>query len=199
MISAVVLAAGLSSRMGQLKPLLPFGESTVIEQIVSVLDACSVEEILVVTGYKEKLVADHLEECPVSTVFNPDYESGEMFSSIQTGLRSIHEESDAALIVLGDQPAIEAYVVEKVIFVYLEGKGKLVIPSYKMRRGHPILIDREHWQEILDLDVNQTLRDFFKHHNDEVFHIEVSTPSVLRDMDTKDDYRRELAYFEAKN
>jgi len=193
MIASIVLSAGLSSRMGQSKPLLPFGERTVIEHIISVLQECPVEEILIVSGHQYKAVEHCLSGWPARLVFNPDYATGEMLSSIQIGLQTASPDVDAALIVLGDQPALERAVVDKIIATYREGRGSIVIPSYQMRRGHPFLIDRKHWKGILALGSEQTLRDFLLGVGREIHHVEVMTPSVLQDMDTPADYQRELA------
>ncbi len=193
MITAIVLAAGLSTRMGQFKPLLPFGTRTVIEHILSVLLECSVGAIRVVTGHEREIIEQRLTGWPVRAAFNPRYATGEMLSSIQIGLRSTPDEAEAALIVLGDQPALERSVVEQIIAAHRNGQGSMVVPSYQMRRGHPLLIGRKHWGEILALREGQTLRDFFGGVGRAVHHVEVTAPSVLRDMDTPADYRRELA------
>ena len=195
MITAIVLAAGLSTRMGQSKPLLPFGKRAVIEHILSALRECPVDVILVVTGHEREAVERRLAGWPIQTVFNPQFATGEMLASIQVGLRSAPDEAGAALIVLGDQPALERSVVEQVIAAYRRGPGSIVIPSHQMRRGHPLLIDRRHWAEILALREGQTLRDFFRGAAGAILHVEVATASVLRDMDTPVDYRRELVAY----
>jgi len=192
-ITAVLLAAGLSSRMGQSKPLLPFGEQTIIDQILSTLMKCSIDEVLVVTGYMREAVEEQLSGWAVRSVFNPEFDTGEMLSSVQVGLRSASIDAEAAMILLGDQPSLEETVVEMVLTDYRDGKGDIVIPSYQMRRGHPIIIGRAYWKDILDLGEGETLRDFFKGATEVIHHVEVSTPTVLRDMDTPADYRRELA------
>lgn len=179
--------------MGQSKPLLPFGEQLVIERILSVLTKCSIDEVLVVTGYMREAVEEQLPGWGVRSVFNTEFETGEMLSSVQVGLRSASVDAEAAMILLGDQPGLEETVVEMVLTDYRDGKGYIVIPSYQMRRGHPIIVDRSYWKDILDLREGETLRDFFKGANEVIHHVEVSTPTVLRDMDTPADYRRELA------
>ena len=193
MIAAVVLAAGLSTRMGQAKPLLPWGKRTVVEHILSVLMECPVDEILVITGHEREAVERRLAPGPVRAVFNPHYATGEMLSSIQVGLRSTT--ADVALIVLGDQPALERSAVEMIVAAYQAGRGDIVIPSYQRRRGHPLLIGRRHWADILALSDGQTLREFFRSVGREIHHVEAATPVVLRDMDTPADYERELTEY----
>jgi molybdenum cofactor cytidylyltransferase len=183
---------------GQPKPLLPFGDERIIERILRVLAECPLEEIVVVTGHRHEEMEQCLAGWSARTVFNPQYAAGEMLSSIQTGLRSASAapggagESSAALIVLGDQPALERSVVEAVIAAYHDGLGDVIIPSFQMRRGHPLLIGSQHWSAILDLQ-GQTLRDFMQHASAGIHHVSVDTSSILRDMDTPEDYQRELA------
>ncbi len=196
MVSAIVLAAGRSIRMGRFKPLLPFNSRTVIEQIVSVLLEGPVAEVLVITGHDHEAIEQRLGGWPVRTVFNPRYMTGEMLSSIQTGLRAAT--ADAALIALGDQPALERSVVAQIVSAYDHGLGDIIFPSYQMRRGHPLLVDHQHWADILALDEPQTLRDFFKGADRDLSHVEVDTPSVLQDMDTPADYQRALQEYASR-
>jgi molybdenum cofactor cytidylyltransferase len=194
-ITAIVLAAGLSTRMGGYpKPLLPFCDQTVVEHILAVLAECPIQETVVVTGHCRQAVEQQL-KWQGRTVFNPSYASGEMLGSVQVGLRAASDESDAALIVLGDQPALEASVVCAVIAGYREGLGSVVIPSFQMRRGHPLLIGSQHWSRILELQETQTLRDYLRSVSSEIFHVPVDRASILRDMDTPDEYRRELSEY----
>lgn len=192
-IAAIVLAAGQSRRMGTPKMVLPWGNTTVIGQVVCRLASAAVDEIVVVTGGARLLVEAALErlacDCPVRAVFNPDFAQAEMLSSVQTGLRALGEETSAALIALGDQPKIQVGVVEDLLKIYSQG-ARLVVPSYQMRRGHPWLVDSRLWRELLSLHGSQTLRDFLNTHSSEITYLEVGTDSVLMDLDTPEDYQR---------
>lgn len=178
--------------MGRSKPMLPFGEVTVIEHILSILRECPVDDIVVVTGYKHTAIETQLTQKSVNLVFNPKFGNGEMLDSIQAGLKSVSPETDAVLLVLADQPNLEPNVIGMLLDAYREEKGSVVVPSYQMRRGHPILIARNNWEEILTLEKGQTLRDFFKRAADKIYYVIVSTPTVMSDMDTPADYHREL-------
>ena len=201
MISAIVLAAGLSTRMGRLKQLLPYGDYTVIEQVVSVLLASSVgrvppawvDEVLVITGHQRTAVEAALIRWPVQAVFNPHYTDGGMLSSVQVGLRAVAVESQAALLALGDMPALESHVVCQLIRAYCRTGGEAVcIPSYQMQAGHPVLVPRSYWSAILALPLEASLRSVLRAQDTHVEWVVVDTSSVLRDMDTPEDYRREL-------
>lgn len=193
MISAVILAAGLSTRMGRLKLLLPYGEHTVIEQIASVLLASPVDEVLAVTGHKHVAVQTSLAKWPVQTVYNPHYAEREMLSSVQAGLRAISADSRAALLVAGDMPGIEGGVVTQLVQAYrTAGDDFVYIPSYQMRAGHPVLVPRFYWPAILALAAGDSLRSVLRAESTRVQWVVVGTSSVLRDMDTPADYEREL-------
>jgi molybdenum cofactor cytidylyltransferase len=199
LITAIVLAAGLSRRMGRPKPLLPWGQRTVIECITATLQEAPVDEILVITGHEHAAVARCLAGGPARVVFNPDYAAGEMLSSIQAGLRASSAAASAALLVLGDQPRLERPIVEQVVGAFRAGRGQIVAPSYQMRRGHPLLIGRPYWEAILALADGQTLRGLMRGAGDAIFHVETTSPAVLQDMDTPDEYQRQLESYLSAN
>jgi molybdenum cofactor cytidylyltransferase len=192
MISAIVLAAGLSSRMGRFKPLLPYGDCTVIEQVIRVLLKSAVGEIIVVVGFKHLALETLLKDYAVKICYNPDYATGEMLTSLQVGIKGVSANAQAILLALGDQPAIEQAIVEQVIEAHRNNHERIIIPSFQRRRGHPLVIPCRHWEDICSLRERETLRNYFKLFND-IFHVEVYTSSILRDMDTINDYHRELA------
>lgn len=192
-IGAVVLAAGRSQRMGQPKMVLPWGERTVIEHVVAEIAKAGVSEIVVVTGGARELVEGALKGGPARTVFNPQYENFEMTVSLQCGLRALVEtDCEAMLICLGDQPAISANVIAALAGAYERSQANLVIPSYQNRRGHPWLVTRRLWDAILSLPPEKTLRDFLNTYTDEIEYVLVDTPAVLSDLDTPEDYARQI-------
>jgi molybdenum cofactor cytidylyltransferase len=188
MISAIVLAAGESKRMGQPKMLLPWGQTTVIEKVVKTLIDAKVNHIKVVTGGAHTEIENTLNAYPVNFVYNQEYTDGEMLRSAQLGLTALDRDIPATLIVLGDQPQIELEVVKTILQRYATTHHKIIVPSYKMHRGHPWLIDHELWQEILELTAPYTLRDFLEKYNQSIDYVDVDTPSVIQDLDTPNDY-----------
>ncbi len=189
-ISAVVLAAGMSRRMGQLKVLLPWThDKTILEHIIDQLILARVDHITVVTGNRAEEVAALAQARGAQAVYNPDFATGEMLSSLKVGLKAQPANIAAALVVLGDQPRIQPKIVGQVTMAYAEGKGDIIAPSYQMRRGHPILIDRRYWGELLALPEDGAPRDVISQHP--VTHIDVDSDTVLNDVDTPDDYRKE--------
>jgi molybdenum cofactor cytidylyltransferase len=114
-----------------------------------------------------------------------------MLSSCQVGLRELTGDIEAALIVLGDQPQIQSEVVREVLEVYRRDHAGLVVPSYRMHRGHPWLVRWEFWTGILDLQSPATMRDFLNQHQDQITYVMVNTDSILKDLDTPADYQQE--------
>jgi len=193
MIAGIVLAAGRSTRMGQFKPLLPWGEHTVIEQVVTTLLGTSVSEVLVVTGHEHDALAAALHAYPLRLVFNPDYAAGDMISSIQAGLRALGPAVEAALIAIGDQPRMQASTVEAVVAAWRQGSAeRIIIPSYHMRRGHPICLPRAVWPAVLALSWQESLRSLWQSLAGQIEHVMVDSPTILSDMDTPMDYQREV-------
>ncbi len=187
MIGAVILAAGQARRMGCNKLLLPYAAATVIETIVTEVAACApITDRVVVTGHQADRIAALLDPYPVRCVFNPQYAQAEMLVSIQTGLRALSPEVTAALIVLGDQPQLQRAVIWRVIEAH--EPGAIVVPSYQMKRGHPILIDRARWPEVLAQPATATLREVLRVQEAHLRYVVVDTASVLHDLDTPEDY-----------
>lgn len=189
-ISAVVLAAGQSRRMGRPKMSLAWGESTVIGRVTSVLLSAGVDEVIVVTGGGSREVEEALKGSAARIVYNPDFAVAEMTRSLQTGLAACSPQSAAALVALGDQPQIEAGIVRAILAEFRNTPAALVVPSYRMRRGHPWVAARALWPELLALPSERTLRDFLNEKAAEIHYLTVDSPSVLMDLDTPEDYRK---------
>lgn len=190
MISAIVLAAGMSKRMGRSKLNLPWESSTVIGKVIETLLKCEIDEVIIVTGASQAEVLDSLVSKPVRIAYNPRYAEAEMLVSFQCGLKAVNEDFEAVMICLGDQPQMDAEVVNQLIQEYKRTRNPIIVPSYNHRRGHPWILNRQYWQDVLDLDENCTLRDFLNHHQNEIQYLNVTSPSVLYDLDTPEDYEQ---------
>ncbi|MCC6148468.1 MAG: nucleotidyltransferase family protein [Anaerolineaceae bacterium] len=189
-IGAVVLAAGMSTRMGRSKLSMPWGKSSVIGKVIDTLVAASVEPILVVVGGHREIVIKLLAGTPVVIVDNPNFKNGEMLESLQVGLRSLPEDIAASLMVLGDQPQILESTVRDIMSSFQQDKPRLIVPSYQRKRGHPWLIPKNLWEEILNFKPPLTLRDFLNNNTEKIEYLNVSSDSVLQDLDTPEDYQK---------
>lgn len=190
-IAAIVLAAGLSQRMGRPKLLLPWGQTTVIAHVVAVLSQAGLDDVMVVTGAGAEQVQAALAGGPAQVTFNPRFAEDQMVFSLAVGFAALPASVDAALIALGDQPQMESEVVRQVLAAYQETGAALVIPSYQQRRGHPWIIRRQLWPEIAALAPGETMRQVVNRHAHEIRYVLVDRPSILKDLDTPQDYERE--------
>ena len=187
-VVAILLAAGRSSRMGAFKPLLPFGDRTVIESCISNLRAAGIEDIVVVLGHRAEDVRSHLKASDVSFAINPDPDS-EMSASIARGVEQVSDNARALIIALVDHPAVPPEVINALIEQWQDG-AMLVQPEHEGRGGHPVLIDLSLRHELLNLDPQRGLRALFEAHRGDVRRVPLESPYIARDMDTWEDYRR---------
>lgn len=190
MISAIILAAGESKRMGQPKMLLPWGETTVLGRVISTFRSAGIDDLVVVVGGTRKPVDEIVKQNGARSVFNKDFAKGEMLLSLQRGIRAQFPQAQATLIGLGDQPQIQEGTVRLICETFEKSKSRLIVPSFQMRRGHPWLIERALWNDLLDMSPGQSPRDFLNQHAPEIEYVQVETSSILADLDTMEDYRR---------
>jgi molybdenum cofactor cytidylyltransferase len=214
-VAAVLLAAGRSRRMGAFKPLLPFGAQTVVETCVNNLLAAGVGEVVVVVGHRAEEVRARLAHLPVRFALNAEPGS-EMGVSIARGVEELTGEAGAGgaatpgkaaaageagackvaatsagavLIALADHPATAAVEILEVIAAHRRTGARIVVPQWRGRGGHPVLVSLALRESLLTLDADGGLRALFERQAGEVLRLPVVSPFVARDMDTWEDYR----------
>ena len=192
MVVGIVLAAGMSTRMGSLKQLLPLAGKTAIEVVVERIRS-RLEKVYVIVGHRGNEVSAALESYPVECIVNPDFAQG-MTSSVKCGIRAAAGAS-AFLMCLGDQPGVGVEAIDLVLDGAVRGKKGIVLPTFQGRRGHPIFIDGAYAHEILALPQNKGLNQVTRAHRDDTLEVPIGQPEVLEDMDTPADYQRELARY----
>ena len=191
-VYAVVPAAGMSTRMGSPKQLLPFGDKTILQTVVDTLLEAELDGVMVVLGHYAEAVRESLGERPVDFHVNSNYRNG-MFSSILCGICALPGSANAALIALGDQPRIAGEVVRRVVAAYREGEKGIVIPTVEGERGHPALVDlQKYGAEIAGLSGEAGLKPVMRGHPGDTLELPVDDVRILRDIDTPEDYRAEL-------
>jgi molybdenum cofactor cytidylyltransferase len=181
-VAAILLAAGQSRRMGAFKPLLPFGNKTVIESCLDYLHL--IQNTVVVLGHRADEIRGFVKNATIA--INPDPNS-EMGASIAAGIRALTDDAKCVLIALVDHPAVPSTVVSQLTEAWQNG-AKIVIPTWQNRGGHPVLVDLSFRAELLNLDQTGGLRSLFAVHHAHVKRLPVNSPFVARDMDTWDDY-----------
>lgn len=191
-VAAIILAGGVSRRMGEPKQLLPWGSQTVIEAIMQHVNALPLAENIVVTGALHDELIPLVSPYGGRSIYNPRYAEGEMLSSFQTGLNTLPNNVAACLVFLGDQPQLNLRLIYQILIRYAEGGASIVAPSYKMRRGHPILIDRQHWDALRSLPDGKAPRDVINQHQDQTAYVVTQDPNILNDLDTPEQYQAAL-------
>jgi len=191
-VSAIVLAAGTSTRMGRAKQLLPLGGTTVLAQTLDKVRSARVAEIILVLGGSAEAIRQQLPPSlldGLKVVVNQAYGKG-MASSLHEGLAALDQRSDAALIILGDQPFIRPQTLGQIVDGYRRSRAKIVIPSYQGNRGNPVLLDRSVFSEVMALEGDVGCRAIFGSHLEAILKVEVEDKGVLLDIDDQDDYER---------
>jgi molybdenum cofactor cytidylyltransferase len=190
-ISAIILAAGESRRMGYPKMLLDFGGITMLEKVIRNVKATSVDDILVVLGAYRDEIQRIAEKTGVRYCYNDIYKEG-MLSSVQCGFRNICAGTEAVLVFQGDQPLITPAVTDLVINKFRRGSKGILMPVYKNRRGHPLLIAGKYFGEIERLDSQKGLRSLSEIFSNDVEEVAVDDDAILRDFDTFEEYNNEI-------
>jgi molybdenum cofactor cytidylyltransferase len=193
-VVGVVLAAGMATRMGRLKQLLPIDGRTAIERIAETFSRC-LDDVVVVLGHRAAEIKAVLASYPVRCQMNPSYRQG-MLSSVQCGISSV-QEADAYVLGLGDQPGVGQEVIEELLQRAWCVKHGIIIPCWDEKRGHPILLKARYRKEIISLPTDQGLNAVTRGHPEDTLEIPFSDPEIIEDMDTPADYRRMVKRLEA--
>ena len=147
MISGVILAAGTSSRLGRLKQLLELGGRPALQHAIDCVAAVGVDELILVLGHEAARIRSAVHLPPFGrTVSNPDYASGQA-SSLLRGLAATDPRSQAAVILLGDQPGVDPGAVMSVLAAWRDGVGPVARAVYRGTPGHPVVIGRTAFDE----------------------------------------------------
>lgn len=194
MVTAIVLAAGTSSRMGKLKQLLVYHGRPLLRHVIDNLSLSKVDKIIVVLGHRHNEVAATLEGLPVQLVNNQDYASGQS-SSVKAGMRAlagffspVSEDTNrqGVLFVLGDLPLLKPETINTLIENFMHFGG-IVAPFYQGVRGNPVLFDLSFRTEFDSLQGDTGAREIIARHPEALHRIEVTDPGILLDVDTPED------------
>lgn len=186
-VSAILLAAGKSSRMGSPKLLLPLANSTIFETTLDHLRLSRVSEVVVVVGANAERMKELIGERPVKVVVNPRYAEG-MSTSLICGLAEVRPESRWVLIALGDKPLVDTSTYNQLIEASKHSKRGIIVPTYRGMRGTPTLVLLTYRNELLELRGDVGGRSLLECHPEDVYEVEVDCPGVLEDVNTPEDY-----------
>jgi molybdenum cofactor cytidylyltransferase len=190
MLSAIILAAGMSTRMGQNKLLLSFKGKPLIAHAVDTLLASEVDEIVVVLGHEAEKIRGQLQGKQVRLVQNPDYRDG-LSTSVRVGVRAVSPQVEGIMIYLADQPLLEPADLNYIIKAFALAKQvnrSIVVPLFHGQRGNPVILNSSYREAILELVGDVGCKRLIKRYPDKVFGVEMETDHVVCDVDNIDDY-----------
>ena len=188
--AALIVAAGMSSRMGDFKPLLNIGSISIAQRVVATFQQAGVEKIVMITGYNALLLERHLSGNGIVFLRNEEYETTHMFDSVCIGLRYLRDKCDRVLFTPVDIPLFTAATVRAL----LDSDADLACPAVGDETGHPILIAASLIDRILADPGERGLRGALENCGVPLRRIPVSDLGILHDADTPEDYRALLHY-----
>lgn len=189
---AIILAAGASTRMKRQKLLLPYNGKTIVESVIQNIKPVLKNNIVVVLGSHCEEIRKQIGNLSIRFCVNENYRNG-MLSSVICGFRALPEDAKAAMVFLGDQPHIPFKVTQKIFENWKNSGNEILIPTFKGKRGHPVLIGIKYKNDIEKLDPNKGLRRLMVKYEHEVMEVECGIPEVLRDIDTPEEYKSEIS------
>jgi molybdenum cofactor cytidylyltransferase len=187
-IATLILAAGSSSRMGRTKQLLPWGNSTLLGNAVASAHESGLVDILVVLGAKANTIKATLDSMPCQITVNSDWEEG-LGSSIRTGVSHILSSAsmpDGILIMLADQPFVNADYLKKLIYHFKNGDGGIICSDYGEKQGVPAIFSRKYFTKLQGLGGDQGAGPIIEVHRDDSYGLEAG--KITMDLDTHEDY-----------
>ncbi|HEX4840575.1 MAG TPA: nucleotidyltransferase family protein [bacterium] len=189
-VAAIILAAGASSRMGRPKLLFTHHGVPLVRRAVETAEGGGCTDVVVVLGANHEQYRPQLQGTPARLLHNPEFSQG-MSSSIRVGIEALAQDTQAAIIMLADQPFIDRAVIERLITTYVTAKARIVACAYNGVHGAPVLFDRALFLELLLLEGDQGARHVLTIYPRHVTTIEISS-TAAKDIDTPEDARRLL-------
>ena len=189
-IGALIVAAGMSSRMGQFKPMLNIGSISVAQRVIATLSQSGVSKIVMVTGYNATILERHLSGNGIIFLRNDHYETTQMFDSVKIGLRYLLDKCDKVLFTPVDVPLFTSRTVKTI----LDSGAPLACPMCEGRQGHPILIDNALIPEILNDCGEMGLKGAMDRCSVPLRRIDVDDPGTIHDADTPEDFSQLVDY-----
>ena len=186
-ISAIILAAGFSSRMKRFKPLLRIGEKTFAEHAIALFKRAGIGDIVTVVGHLSEKLIPVVKAASSRYVINDNYHDG-MYSSIQTGVNALKHSCDAFFLLPVDIPFVLPTTIQRLANAFCKNSLSLVCyPQFQSRRGHPPLINSKLVDEILSYSGQGGLREFLRSYENQAISIPVEDPFIRLDADTPKD------------
>lgn len=192
-VAGIVLAAGRSSRMGEPKALLRLHGETFLERAIDILaeGGCDSVSAVLAPGEAARQPGEIARRKGAIPVENP-LPDAEQIDSLRVGLASLPDAVEAAVVLPVDHPLAEARTVREIIRAFRASGQPIIRPVYNDRPGHPVLFARALWEELAEPALDEGARDVIHAHAEEILDVAIGDRGVSVDIDTPDDYRREV-------
>ena len=192
-VTGILLMAGLSSRLGFPKALLPYGRRVLIEMVLEQALASGLSRVVLVLGRQapriRSAIRSFAREPRLEILVNHQYRSG-LSSSIRAGLRPVDPACRGVMFILGDQPFLKRAAIDRLIRAFRRQPSSIVVPLYGDRPGNPVIFAREWLPELLGLRGDTGGREIIKNNPEQVLKIPIRPRYIGWDVDTWDDYDR---------
>ncbi|NLF80516.1 MAG: nucleotidyltransferase family protein, partial [Clostridia bacterium] len=194
---AVIVAAGMSSRMKSFKPMLPLAASTVIRTLIGTLQQAGVAPIIVVTGRNSAELTRHIADLAVITIENIHYAKTDMFFSAGLGLNAVADQAERVFFLPGDVPLFSRHSLAAMSEYMDQNPCDILIPTYNGRQGHPVLIKTRAIAELTAFSGQGGLRAAIKNYDGKKCRIALPDQGLILDADNPADYFRLTEYLAA--
>lgn len=196
--AVLIVAAGRSTRMGDFKPLMKLGVSTVIEQTLNTFGTISATHTVIITGHRSGEIENHFGGRGIVFIKNTHYDTTDMLCSVKLGLSYLNGKCDKVFIMPADIPLATPYCVEEMLAAMQAGGFAILKPTYKGKGGHPILIGAECFEHILAYEREGGLKGAMSSAKQDVCTLPLPEPGILMDADTPENFVQVKAYYEAR-
>jgi molybdenum cofactor cytidylyltransferase len=191
MIAAVILASGLSERLGNNKLLMPLGNQSVVEHVIDSVKSSKIENIFLVYGKNEsefKTISHHKK---INLIYNEKYYYGQSMS-VKSALNSIGNNFQGIMFLLGDQPFIKTKTINLLIEHFNKNPLGIIVPTYQGKRGNPVIFSRDFFTQIKNIQGDKGAREVIEKNYNEVIHVPIADSFENFDIDTRKDYEKAL-------
>ena len=199
--AGIILAAGMSSRFKGLKALATIGDQTILSMVVNAALVSTLDRIVLVLGHESDTIIETLGLVPehqkLLAIVNPVYKEG-MSASLKFGLKAVKDRYPSIMVMLGDQPLIEARTIDRILEAFRTSPKPICQAVNQGRQGHPVCFSESLYGELLKITGDQGARQVIKSHAEQIHFLEVPESTMFEDIDNRKDLERVTEIFEQR-
>ena len=188
--AGIILAAGMSKRMGSTKQLAQLNGKYLLQWVIDAAIQSDLKKIYLVLGHDSERILrllPHLAQTDtIKVLYNPDFEEG-MSSSVKCGLIATQQSDQSVMFLLGDQPFVSREMINRLLREYKKSEKFICLPAFQGKKGNPVIFGSEYFQQLLSVKGDMGGRRIIQNHPDDVLFVEVDDPKTLYDIDTQKD------------